>query len=174
MAIHHCIRRTHVAHPVCVGLVELLENRVLLAAHIVGSPTVYSTIQAAVNAAAAGATITVDPGTYAEEVTIGKTLTLQGAQAGIDARTRTGDAGANESVVTGAASGGTREKLTFTVAMMSRLMDSLFKARQTAVPRRAPALSSLQITPARTFSIPSTRTTSPDCFWRTTAALMGR
>ncbi len=67
---------------------EQLENRSYMAAHIVGSSTNYSTIQAAVNAAAAGSTITVDAGTYNETVTINKTLTLKGAKAGIDARTR--------------------------------------------------------------------------------------
>src|SRR5690242_16854289 len=67
---------------------ELLENRAYMAAHIVGSSTNYSTIQAAVNAAAAGNTITVDAGTYNETVTINKTLTFKGAKAGIDARTR--------------------------------------------------------------------------------------
>ena len=66
--------------------IEALEKRRLLAAHIVGSSTVYITIQAAVNAASTGATITVDAGTYAEKVTIGKTLTVRGAQAGVDAR----------------------------------------------------------------------------------------
>jgi hypothetical protein len=67
---------------------ELLENRAYMAAHIVGSSTNFSTIQAAVNAAVAGNTITVDAGTYNETVTINKTLTLKGAKAGIDARTR--------------------------------------------------------------------------------------
>ena len=38
----------------------------------------YSTIQAGVNAAATGETIEVCPGTYAEQVTIGKSLTLAG------------------------------------------------------------------------------------------------
>lgn len=67
---------------------ESLENRTHLAAHILGSATNYSTIQAAVNAAVAGNTITVDAGTYNETVTVNKTLTLKGAKAGIDARTR--------------------------------------------------------------------------------------
>ena len=49
---------------------ELLEGRSYLAAHIVGDATNYSTIQAAVNAATAGATINVDAGTYSELVTI--------------------------------------------------------------------------------------------------------
>ncbi len=84
---------------------ELLEPRQLLAAHIVGSSTVYSTIQAAVNAAAAGATINVDPGTYPELVTITKSLTLRGAQAGVDARlnSRQELPSTAESIITGAA-----------------------------------------------------------------------
>ena len=44
----------------------------------------------------AGATVTVDAGTYAGPITINKTLTLQGANAGVDAR---GTRGA-ESIVT--------------------------------------------------------------------------
>ena len=40
----------------------------------------YTTIQAAVNAAAAGATVTVCPGTYPEQVTISKNLSLLGLQ----------------------------------------------------------------------------------------------
>ncbi len=48
----------------------------------------YATISAAVAAASAGDTIQVCPGTYNEQVTINKTLTLVGAKAGVDARTR--------------------------------------------------------------------------------------
>ncbi|HEY8748986.1 MAG TPA: NPCBM/NEW2 domain-containing protein [Tepidisphaeraceae bacterium] len=70
--------------------VESLEGRRMLAAHIVGSSTVYATIQSAVDAAAPGATINVDAGTYNESVNISKTLTLRGAQAGIDARSARG------------------------------------------------------------------------------------
>src|SRR3954469_19180318 len=65
---------------------EKLETRQFLAAHIVGNPTSYATIQAAVDAALAGSTINVDAGTYNEFVAINKPLTLRGAQAGIDAR----------------------------------------------------------------------------------------
>ncbi len=72
------------------GIFEALEKRNLFAAHIVGSTTVYSTIQAAVDAAAPGATINVDSGTYNETVTINKSLTLRGAQAGVDARNSRG------------------------------------------------------------------------------------
>ena len=80
----------------------------MLAAHIAGSSTVYSTIQAAVNAATAGATITVDAGTYAEQVTITKSLTIKGAQAGINAASRVGGSTSNESIVSGAVSSGVR------------------------------------------------------------------
>ncbi len=48
----------------------------------------YMTISAAVAAAIPGDTIKVCPGTYPEQVMINKTLTLKGAQAGVDARTR--------------------------------------------------------------------------------------
>ncbi|MDX6632106.1 MAG: large repetitive protein [Solirubrobacterales bacterium] len=48
----------------------------------------YTTIKAAVEAAATGDTIQVCPGVYSEAVAIDKPLTLLGAQAGVDARTR--------------------------------------------------------------------------------------
>ena len=83
--------------------IENLESRQLLAAHIVGSPTVYPTIQAAVDAAVAGQTITVDAGNYPEQVSIFKSLTIKGAQAGVDGRSNA--RGTGESIVTGAASG---------------------------------------------------------------------
>ena len=75
---------------------ERLEQRQLLAAHIVGSTVSYATIQSAIDAASSGATVTVDAGTYAGPITINKTLTLQGANAGVDARGTRGP----ESVVT--------------------------------------------------------------------------
>lgn len=89
------------------GHVDRLENRQLLAAHIVGDPSVYATIQAAVNAAAPRAIINVDAGTYSERVTINKSLTLRGAQAGIDARSNVRQSGANETIFNGIALGGT-------------------------------------------------------------------
>ena len=46
-----------------------------------GSHGCSTTIQAAVNAAAAGDTISVNPGTYPEVVTISKSVTLQGTNA---------------------------------------------------------------------------------------------
>ena len=48
----------------------------------------YSTISAAVAAALPGDTIQVCPGTYNELVQVNKTLTILGAQSGVDARTR--------------------------------------------------------------------------------------
>src|SRR5690349_16522174 len=83
---------------------ESLERRQMLAAHIVGSSTVYSTIQAAVDAAVKGSVITVDAGSYAEQVTIGKQLTIRGAQSGVDARSNARLYGSTsaESVITGA------------------------------------------------------------------------
>jgi hypothetical protein len=61
-------------------------------------PTDYSTIQAAVNDTGC-TTINVSSGTYTENVTIARPLTLNGAQAGVDARTRA----ATESVIDGVA-----------------------------------------------------------------------
>ena len=87
------------------GVIEPLEPRLLLAAHITGSATVYPTIQAAVNAAASHATINVDPGVYPELVTIARPLTIRGAQAGIDARSNTRQTPADESILTGADQG---------------------------------------------------------------------
>ena len=91
-------RRAILRRAACQAM-EMLEARQLLAAHIVGSSTVYPTIQAAVNAASTGATINVDAGTYTESVTISKPLTIRGAKAGVDAR---GRATTGESIVTGA------------------------------------------------------------------------
>jgi hypothetical protein len=56
----------------------------------------FDTIQEAVDAAIGGDIIQVCAGTYTETVTVNKQLTINGAQAGLDARTRTGAA---ESIV---------------------------------------------------------------------------
>ena len=61
----------------------------------------FPTIQSAIIAANPGDTISVCPGTYNESVTIDRTLTLLGAQNGVDARTRSG---ANESIINAACS----------------------------------------------------------------------
>ena len=52
----------------------------------------FSDIQPAIDAASAGDTIQVCPGTYPEPVTVDKTLEIIGAQAGVDARTRSAPA----------------------------------------------------------------------------------
>lgn len=70
-------------------------------------------IQAAVNAAPSGGTVTILPGTYDEEVTINKPLTLLGAQAGVDATT--GRSGASESIVDGKDLGGGQRSTAFYV-----------------------------------------------------------
>ncbi|HSZ56572.1 MAG TPA: fibronectin type III domain-containing protein, partial [Tepidisphaeraceae bacterium] len=97
-----CPRSAHYRFDAKFGPVEKLEQRLLLAAHIVGDPTVYATIQAAVNAAAPGATINVDSGFYSELVTVNKPLTLRGARAGIDARSNVRQGFAGETMMPGA------------------------------------------------------------------------
>ena len=60
----------------------------------------FSNIHDAVNASVAGSTILVCAGTYNETVNVNKKLTIEGAQAGVDARTRSVPA-SSESTVTG-------------------------------------------------------------------------
>jgi nitrous oxidase accessory protein len=55
-----------------------------------GNSPCYTTIQAAINAANNGDTIKVADATYNESVNINKSLTLQGGEAGVDARNRSG------------------------------------------------------------------------------------
>src|SRR4051794_11293065 len=94
-------RRAHNAFVLPIFALEPMECRALFAAHVIGEPNVYATIQAAVDAAVSGGVVTVDAGAYAELVQINKPLTLLGARAGVDARSNT--RGVNESVITGAA-----------------------------------------------------------------------
>lgn len=62
--------------------------------------TFHSSIQAAIDAATAGDTITVAAGTYTENITVNKAVTIQGANAGIAAGASPGTRGA-ETVVDG-------------------------------------------------------------------------
>jgi hypothetical protein len=64
------------------------------------TPTPYSTVSAAVTAAAAGDTVKVCPGAYAEDVVVDKPLYLKGARAGDSVNSRTFGA-SNEATVTG-------------------------------------------------------------------------
>ena len=58
---------------------------------IIYVPGDYPTIQEAIDAASDGDTVMAAAGSYEESVVINKLLTLKGAQAGVDARTRSGD-----------------------------------------------------------------------------------
>ena len=74
--------------PIFIPRLTALEGRTLLATLVVnpaGGPGVFTTIQAAVNAAnpAGGDTIQINPGTYTEQVTIDKSLTMMGTAPGV-------------------------------------------------------------------------------------------
>ncbi len=67
---------------------EALEERCTPAVHDLTTAMNFATIQAAVNAANPGDVILADAGTYTENVTITKALTLEGADHGQNANTR--------------------------------------------------------------------------------------
>ncbi len=104
------------------SVLEQLEQRRLMTAQIVGSSTVYSTIQAAVNAASPGAVINVTAGTYNEEVTVNKSLTIEGAKAGVDAWSSSRSNAAAESIVDGV-SGSGGESMAFYITASNVTID---------------------------------------------------
>ena len=87
----------------------------------------HTTITAAVTASSAGDFIKVCPGTYNEQVVVNKALTLLGAQAGVDARGRSGAAG-TESIVRGA---GTPRTTPFNVTASNVTIDGFTVQDQT-------------------------------------------
>src|SRR5262249_31335946 len=69
---------------------ESLEDRITPVVTDMNTMMAFSTIQMAVNAANPGDTILADAGTYAEHVTVDRTLTIWGAQHGVNATTPRG------------------------------------------------------------------------------------
>src|SRR5262249_33164598 len=92
----HGRSRASRAPAIRLGLARI-EDRVTPAVHDVTQGTSFATIQAAVNAANPGDTLLADPGVYAESVTVNKSLIIEGAQHGVDARN--GRPGASESIL---------------------------------------------------------------------------
>src|SRR5947208_6596576 len=88
------------------AVIEVLEGRRLLAAHVAGSSDSFDSIQDAVDAAPSGGTVTVDAGTYDQRVIIDRRLTLRGAKAGVDARS--GSRGSGETILRGISTGSGR------------------------------------------------------------------
>lgn len=90
---------THAVDDGTLGFVRVKAGNVFVTPNSFVSPaTTTPSIQRGVNAAVAGNTVNVQAGTYSEAVSVNKTLTLLGAQATVDARTRSFVA-ANESIL---------------------------------------------------------------------------
>ena len=103
---------------VCALTLALAFAQPAFAATIVVNPG--DSIQAAVNAASAGDTIVISAGTYAEDVTVNKALTFQGANVGVSGSATRGA----ESTINGA----------FTIATSNITIDGLrFNGGQSAI-----------------------------------------
>ena len=113
--------------------VESLETRQLLAAHIVGNPTTFATIQAAIDAAPTGATINVDPGNYTEQVVVYNAVNLRGAMAGVDGRSNARGSGVGESVITGTVGPDGNTSYAFRVASNDCTIDGFTVQGQTSI-----------------------------------------
>ena len=94
----------------------------------------FMTIQSAITAASAGNTIKVCPGVYPELVNVNKSLTINGAQAGVNAGTRT-TLPAAESVVTGKIVTGTTRSSAFYASVNNVTIDG-FTAQDNTNPNQ--------------------------------------
>src|SRR6516165_6322004 len=84
------MRKLVLAATVAVALLATSANALAATKTVCSSGCDSTTIQGAIALASSGDTITVAAGTYEEAVEVNKTLTLEGAQHGVDARTRSG------------------------------------------------------------------------------------
>jgi titin len=111
---------------------ERLEGRQLMAAYIVGNPTAYATIQAAVDAALPSAIIDVDAGTYNEQVYVDKPLTVRGARAGVDGRSNLRTLG-GETVLNGALTASNTRTSSFYIGANNVTIDGFTIQGQTTI-----------------------------------------
>ena len=82
---------TLLAVMVLLSLAAAISTPVTAENNTINVPEDYETIQEAIDAASDGDTIVVAAGIYEENVVIHRSLTLQGVQAGVDARDRSGE-----------------------------------------------------------------------------------
>jgi hypothetical protein len=79
-----------------------LEQRQLLSVTDITTGQSFATIQAAVDGANAGDTLLADPGVYDEDVTVAKSLNIEGAEHGVDPGSRPGSVGSFVGTAAGA------------------------------------------------------------------------